>query len=110
MKSFKDLIKEEVRTVFINEKEFGEIHTLDGQEVTIIIDNNELTERTKYRSKDEYTTGIYADEILFFISQKQMEDKPRIGRIIKLDGKEYIVTNVEDESNMYAITIGVNEH
>ena len=53
MSDFKDMVQTDIKEIFLNFDEFGEIHTINGEEVLIIIDENELTEREKrIRAKD----------------------------------------------------------
>ena len=41
---FKDLVYQDIRSVFMNPEEFGERHTVDGKVMTVVIDGNEVTE------------------------------------------------------------------
>ena len=43
MGGFKDMIQEDIKNVFLNFEEFGETHEINGVEVLVIIDENELT-------------------------------------------------------------------
>ena len=45
--TFKEAIQDDVKGVFLNPEEFGEIHRLNQKDVLIIVDENELTEREK---------------------------------------------------------------
>lgn len=45
MKTFKDVLRSDIKSVFLNFEEFGEEHEINGETVLIIIDENELTER-----------------------------------------------------------------
>ena len=45
--TFKELLRQDVKTVFLNPAEGGEEHTVNGKTMLIIIDDNELTEREK---------------------------------------------------------------
>ncbi|MFR2108261.1 MAG: hypothetical protein ACLS41_11370 [Gallintestinimicrobium sp.] len=47
MSDFKDMVQADIKEIFLNFDEFGEIHTINGEEVLIIVDENELTEREK---------------------------------------------------------------
>ena len=42
---FKELLRQDVKNVFLNPAEFGEEHTVNGKRMQIIIDDNELTEQ-----------------------------------------------------------------
>lgn len=47
VKTFKDVLRSDIKSVFLNFEEFGEEHEINGETVLIIIDENELTEREK---------------------------------------------------------------
>ena len=74
--TFKSAIEQENKYVFLNPNEFGEVHEINGKEMPVIIDDNELLERDKahllnaeldadlYRVKSATEeAGIYAIEI-----------------------------------------------
>ena len=54
---FKEIIRDDIKKVFLDPAEFGEEHTVNGKKMVIIIDDNELTEREK-RIKS-HMDGIY---------------------------------------------------
>ena len=41
MMSFKELVEQDNRTVFMNLDEFADIHVINGKEIPCIIDNND---------------------------------------------------------------------
>lgn len=64
--SFKELLRQDVKTVFFNPLEFGEEHTVNGKPMLILIDDNELSEREK-RIKS-HMDGIYKKQTLIYVS------------------------------------------
>ena len=44
--TFKELLRQDVKTVFLNPAEFGEEHTVNGKTMLIIIDDNELDRKS----------------------------------------------------------------
>ena len=46
--NFKEIIKNDVRQVFMNTDEFSETHTINGKEMPVQIDSNEQIERENY--------------------------------------------------------------
>ena len=55
--TFKEQLQKDTKAIFFNQKEFSEVHMLNGREVPIIIDNNELLEREK--RIQSYEEGIH---------------------------------------------------
>lgn len=105
--TFKDIIKHDVERTFLNEDEFAEKHIVDGKEMTIIIDNNELLEREK--KEKQIDNGIFKKQVLFYVSACEFGRLPRIGRLLELDGKKYIVTDAIREGAMYSILLEMNK-
>ena len=42
MSAFKDIVQADRKAIFLNLDEFGDTHTIDGKDMTIIVDNNEM--------------------------------------------------------------------
>lgn len=104
--SFKDDIQEDIKTIFLNSDEFGEVHTVDGKEMVIIVDENELAEReAKVKTMAE---GLHNKQLLIYVSKKDFGSEPLIDRLLELDGNYYTVTNVSNEMGIYAISLEEN--
>ena len=106
MSRFKDMVKTDVHSVFLNLDEFSEIHNIDGKEIPIQIDNNEQIERQKRQT--ELAEGIFVSQKLLFVSASDFGPLPRIGSPIKLFGSTYRVVDAIDEDGIYSITIEAN--
>lgn len=106
--TFKDIIKNDIDTTFLNEDEFAEKHVVDGKEMTIIIDNNEMLEREK-RYKEQFEKGTFVKQMLIYVKASEFGRLPRIGRLLNLDGKNYIVTDAIREGAMYSISLEANK-
>lgn len=99
----KDMIRQDIKSVFLNFDEFGEMHDINGQEVLVIIDENELTEREKkIRDREE---GLHKRQLLFYVAAEDFGRLPAPGRVLKLDEKQYEITDANDESGIYAISL-----
>ena len=66
--TFKEAIQDDVKGVFLNPEEFGEIHKLNQKDVLIIVDENELTEREK-RMKG-VDGELHSRQLLIYVRQK----------------------------------------
>ena len=109
---FKDLIREDVKNVFMNPEEFSDLHTLNGVEVPVQIDNNEQIEREKRFNKN--MDGIYVNQKLIYVSAEDYKKAPgraglpKQGPTRSLDGRVYRVADAIDESGIYSITLEAN--
>ncbi len=107
MRSFKELLVQDVKAAFLNPMEFGEEHTVDGTSMLIIIDENELVQREKkYKTMTE---GLHTKQLLIYVSAGEVGEPPLIGRLLELDGEYYVVTDVADEGGIYSISLEANE-
>lgn len=102
--SFKDVLQKDIKQVFLNFEEFGEMHTIFGQETLIIIDENELTEREKRIRRNE--GELHRKQLLFYVAAEDFGPLPDPGRVLNLDGKRYEITEAENEDGIYSISLG----
>lgn len=104
---FKELLRQDVKKVFIDPAEFGEEHTVNGKRMQIIIDDNELTEREK-RMKSNMD-GIYKKQTLIYVSALDYGPLPGIGKPVKIDGATFIVTDSLNEGGVYSLHLEANK-
>lgn len=105
--NLKKMIQNDIKKVFLNQKELGEKHIVDGKKVCILIDENELVEREKkYKTMAE---GLHERQILFFVAASDYGPLPLIGRQMELDGEYYRVIDAVDEGGIYSISLKGNQ-
>ena len=105
-KFFKEIINQDIDNIFINTSEFSDIHNLDGRDMPIQIDDNEVIEREKKAKSN--MDGVYVKQKLIYVKAKDFGSLPAIGRQIMLDGKRYLVVDSTDEYGLYTITLEGN--
>lgn len=110
--TFKDTIKQDIRAVFLNFDEFGEIHRLNGKERLVIIDENELTEREKKIKVSGGMKGVdgelHLKQLLFYIASADFGKLPSPGSVLDFDGRKYVITDAENEDGIYSISLEAN--
>lgn len=111
MMSFKELVEQDNRTVFMNLDEFADIHVINGKEIPCIIDNNEMIDREKrYQYKRSlYADGVYLKEVLLYVKAEDFGPLPAVGRALTLDKKSYIISDAIDEGGIYSISLEANK-
>ncbi len=103
MRSFKEQLEKDFARSFFNPAEFGEMHNVDGKEMLIIIDGNELAQREKrHKSMAE---GLHKKQLLIYVRAGDFGEVPLIGRMLELDGEFYSVTDVTDGDGIYSISL-----
>ncbi|MEZ3423190.1 MAG: hypothetical protein K1W39_05705 [Lachnospiraceae bacterium] len=105
---FKEIIRDDIKKVFLDPAEFGEEHTVNGKKMVIIIDDNELTEREK-RIKS-HMDGIYKKQTLIYVHALDFGPLPGIGKPVVIDGSTFIVTDSINEGGVYSLHLEVNKN
>lgn len=106
MRSFKELLADEVGEVFLNTDEFSDIHKVNGNEIAVQLDSNEQIEREKRAS--QHADGIYLNQKLIYVSAADFGPMPRQGSVLSFDDKIYRVADAIDEGGVYSITLEAN--
>lgn len=105
-KSFKEIIVQDIKETFLNVSEFADIHNIDGREMPVQIDDNEIIEREKKSSS--HMDGVYVKQKLIYVKANVFGPLPAIGRQLMFDGKRYLVVDSTDEYGVYTITLEGN--
>lgn len=101
---FKAVIQNDINQTFFNTDEFCDYHTIDGKQMTVLIDNLELSKRDPSGTKD--SDGLYTDTMMIFVPVKEFGARPKVKRRIVLDGKRtYSIEKVDEEDGMYIFTL-----
>lgn len=103
--TFKEQAMADVAAVFFNIDEFSDTHNINGADMTVQIDSNELQRRNAGKVYSAEATGLYKGTLLIYVSAAQYGAKPAIGSIITVDGKKRRVINVKDEGGIYSIEL-----
>lgn len=106
MKSFKDQLEEDFEQTFFNLDEFAEMHTIDGKEIPVVVDNETLLELDMGKTVD--TDGIFEDDKMFFVQKKDMDSPPVIDQLIDFDGETYPVGKVLEDCGGYTVILRGN--
>ena len=101
--TFKDVIKNDLKSVFLNLGEFGEIHLLNGQEILVIIDENELTEREKRIRREE--GGAAKKHFSFMWLREDFWPAPVSEPNFRCRWNQIYDHNAENEDGIYSISL-----
>lgn len=107
--TFKDCARNDIGTAFFNNDEFSDLHMVDGKQMHLIIDNNELIERERSIVLNQRSDGLYGAQLLIYVPAAEYGPKPRPGKPLNLDGKRlYTIADCTDEDGIYAMTLEAN--
>ena len=100
--TFKEILLQDVKRVFLNPAEFGEVHNVGGKEMTIVIDDSELMEREK-RMKNGGDGGVYVKQTVIYASALDFGAPPVIGDLLGIDEDMFVITDCISEGGIYSI-------
>lgn len=104
MSSFKKFVESDLN-VFLNLNEFADIHIVNGQQMPVVLDKDELKRRQAIQAKVEYS---YKGDLLFYVEGAVYGDSPAIGEIITYDGEKYRVSDFQEDAGLYLIALVAN--
>lgn len=103
--TFKDIITADIGKVFLNTGEFADRHIVNGREMSIVIDDNELLERDKAKVMGTAPDGLYKARRLIYVAKQEFGRRPAQDTMLTLDSKRYRVKACTEEAGMLAIEL-----
>ncbi|PKM72844.1 MAG: hypothetical protein CVU91_07400 [Firmicutes bacterium HGW-Firmicutes-16] len=103
--TFKEQATADVAAVFFNTDEFCDIHNVNGTDMTVQIDSNELQKQTAGKVYTAEAAGLYKGSWLIYVSSLEYGSLPAIGSIITLDSKKRRVIDAKNEAGVYSIEL-----
>lgn len=100
---FKDMVKADRIEVFLNIDEFGEIHTVEGNLIQIVIDNDELKERQSGQD-----IAIAESSTLFYARTEDLPRRRPVGESMNIDGRECLIDDWQEDMGMSTIVLRQN--
>lgn len=101
--TFKERIQQDLDTVFLNLDEFGETHRIEGKEISVVMNNDEMNAL----KKGQILGLVEADVVIF----TKVEDLPRDldpGRLLNVDGRELIVVKAYRHMGLAEVALRQN--
>lgn len=106
MSAFKDQAAADLGSVwFSGLEEFWETHSVNGADMRVVVDNDELIRRSAKRVYTASDSGLYAGHKLIMVRASEYGAKPAIGNQILFDTRRYKVVDVDSQSGLYVIEL-----
>lgn len=86
--SFREQIQKDLDTVFLNLGEFAELHRIEGVQIPVVMDSDQLN-----NLKQGQIFGLIEADILLMGREKDFPPNLEPGRLLNVDGRELIVVN-----------------
>ena len=101
--SFKEQIQKDLDNVFFNLDEFGELHRIEGVEIAVVIDSDQLNKRKKGQ-----ILGLIEADMLIMGRAVDFPDYLEPGRLLNVDGRELIVANSGEDMGLVEVALRQN--
>lgn len=105
--TFKEQLGADVGAVFLNPVEFGEMHTVNDREMSIVIDGYTASEYQ--RGTGQYLDGLYTKMRRVYVAAADFGPLPKQGSVFTVDDGDYTVMDAVAEGDMYVITAEVSD-
>lgn len=100
---FKDMVKTDRLKVFINLDEFGEIYTVEGKQIPIVLDNDELKER-----QGGQDFAVAESSTLFYARSEDLPPRRGAGANLNVNGRECIIDDWQEDMGIATIVLRQN--
>lgn len=100
---FKELIQKDLDAVFLNLDEFAELHRVEGKQIPVVVDNDQLI-----KLKQGQILGLVEADMLLMGKETDFPDDIEPGRLLNVDGREYIVTNSGKDMGLVEVALSQN--
>lgn len=103
--SFKDQVQQDLDAVFLNTDEFAEIHRIEGAEITVVVDNDQLN-----KLKKGQILGLVEADMLLMGKAADFPSGMEPGRLLNVDGRELIVVNSGKDMGLMEVALKQNRN
>lgn len=111
--TFKGCVAADIDAAFFEENEHADRHTVDGKDVLIVLEDDDLREHSAHweaGAKQNFDTGLYTAHTILYIRAEDYGPKPKIGKQLVLDKgtksqRTYTINLCQEESGVYHMTM-----
>lgn len=104
--SFKEQIEKDLKSVFLNVDEFGELHTIEGKQILVVIDNDVFELLAKIG--DNRIHGMSEADMVIMGKVTDFPKDMEPGRLLNVDGREHIVITATRDMGLIEIALRQN--
>ena len=103
MSGFKNMVEADILGVFLNVDEFGEIYRVEGREIPIVVDNDELKER-----QGGQDLAVAESATLFYAKTSDLPPRRPAGENLNINGRECIVDDWQEDMGVSTVVLRQN--
>lgn len=101
--SFKEQIKKDLDNVFLNLDEFAEKHRVEGVEIAVVVDNDQMN-----KLKQGQILGLIEADMLLMGRAVDFPADLEPGRLLNVDGRELIIENSGEDMGLVEVALRQN--
>lgn len=98
MSAFKDMVKKDIDSIFLNLDEFGEKHSWDGVELQCVVDDDTMIQQFSAEF-DLLPKGSH----LIYANADSFAKRPQVSSVVRFDKIIYTIDEIEEQMGMYRI-------
>lgn len=89
--------------VFLNLDEFAELHRVEGKEIAVVMDNDQMN-----KLKKGQILGLIEADILLMGKEADFPAELEPGRMVNLDGREMLIVNSGRDLGLVEVALSQN--
>lgn len=101
--SFKEQIERDLDAVFLNLDDFGERHRVEGKEITVVVDNDQLN-----KLKKGQILGLVEADMLLMGKAADFPKDLEPGSLLNVDGRELLIELSGEDMGLVEVALKQN--
>lgn len=103
MSGFKEMVDNDRLSVFLDTDFFGEMYRIEGKEIPIVLDNDELKERQAGQD-----LAVAESATLFYARVEDLPPRRAAGENLNVNGRECLIDDWQQDQGMATVTLREN--
>lgn len=103
MSGFKEMIAQDIKETFLELDYFGELYTVEGKEIQIVIDTDELKAR-----QGTQDLAVTESSTLFFAATEDLPKGRKPGMNLNINGRECLIDVWEEDAGVTTVALREN--
>nr|DAE68988.1 MAG TPA: Gifsy-2 prophage ATP-binding sugar transporter-like barrel, 4 helix bundle.7A [Bacteriophage sp.] len=103
MSGFKDMVADDIMAVFLNLDEFAEKYRVEGKNIDIVVDNDELKKRQSGQD-----LAVAESATLFYARTEDLPHRRPAGESLNINGRECIIDDWQEDMGMSTVVLRQN--
>lgn len=103
MSGFKAMVDEDRLSVFLDTDFFGELYRIEGKEIPIVLDNDELKERQAGQD-----LAVAESATLFYARVEDLPPRRAAGENLNVNGRECLIDDWQQDMGIATVTLREN--